>query len=293
MDLRKYEVFLRVAECGNITKTAEELGYTQSGVSHMMKSLEEEFGFPLFTRTRTGITVTQEGYCILPVLGELAKWNEQLRQVVAQIKGFEVGKIRIGVFESISFSWLPKILAQFHHDYPNIDVDLLVGGANEIEGWLSEKSVDMGMVRLYPHSKLDTVPLYKDDYVAVLPPDFPVGNKKVFPLEDFNKQTFIMTARESDFDIHAIIEKYHIVPSIKFSSTDDHTILSMVASGLGVTILPNLILTGRSCRIRHLPLKPALSRTLGIAVPSLKEASPAVRRFIGCAVAVMKEDPKA
>lgn len=289
MDLRKYEVFLRASECGSLTKAAEELGYTQSGVSHMMKGLEEEFGFPLFTRTRTGIVVTQEGRRILPAIGELAKWNEQLRQVVAQINGFEVGSIRVGVFESISYHWMPRILSRFHREYPRIDVDLLIGGANEIETWLSERRVDLGVYSLRPRCGFDSVPLRRDRLVAVLPLDFPVGRRKSFPLEDFNKQPFISTARGCDFDIHGIIEKYRIVSDIQFTSTDDHTIVSMVANGLGVSILAELMLAGHKNVVRTLPLKPAMHRTLGMIVPSLKEVSPAVRRFMDCIAAVMKE----
>lgn len=104
MDFRKYEVFLRTLECGSLTRAGEELGYTQSGVSHMMKSLEEEVGFRLFSRGRAGMELlTSEGARIVPIIRELSKWNEQLSQVLSSIKGFELGTIRIAAMASISF----------------------------------------------------------------------------------------------------------------------------------------------------------------------------------------------
>ena len=105
MDFRKYEVFLRTLECGSLTRAGEELGYTQSGVSHMMKSLEEEVGFCLFSRGRAGVELTAEGARIVPIIRELSKWNEQLSQVLSSIKGFELGTIRIATIASISFHW--------------------------------------------------------------------------------------------------------------------------------------------------------------------------------------------
>lgn len=291
MDQRKYEVFLRAIECGSLTRTAAELGYTQAGVSHIVKVLEQEFGFPLFSRSRAGVALTKEGRLLLPVVSELEKWNEQLRQLTAQIKGLEVGSITVGVFESISFSWLPRILAKFHRDYPNIEVGVKVGGTEEIEGWLSENRADIALYSLHPHSGFCTTPLRRDRMMAVLPPDFPVGGRKTFKVEELKGQFFISAPRGNDSDIDAIISRYKIVPSIKFTSTGGQTIISMVENGLGVTILAELMLTGHVSCVQALPLRPAISRTLGMAVPSLKEVSPAVRRFMDCVTSVMKEAP--
>lgn len=289
MDRRKYEVLLRAVECGSLTKTAEELGYTQSGVSHIIKGLEEELGFPLFTRSRSGVVLTKEGRLVLPVINDIERRNEQLRQLTAQIKGLEIGSITVGVFESVSFSWLPQILTKFHRDYPNIGADVLVGGADDIDGWLAEKRVDVAIYSLHRNSGFDTVPLRKDRMMAVLPPDFPVGARKTFPIGELRGQSFISSRRGNDSDIDAITSKYHIVPSIKFTSTGGQTIITMVENGLGVTIMAELMLTGHDNCVRALPLRPAISRTLGMAVPSLEEVSPAVKRFMDCVSSMMKD----
>ena len=68
MNIRKYEAFVRAVELGSLSKAAEELGYTQSGISHMMQSLEDEVGFPLMVRTSAGILPNTEGEMLLPIL---------------------------------------------------------------------------------------------------------------------------------------------------------------------------------------------------------------------------------
>ena len=100
MDTRKYEVIIKAAECGNLTKAGESFGYTQSGVSHMIKGVEEEFGFRIFMRGRDGVSLTTEGERVLPFLREIAKWNESLGQTVSAINGLIRGQLRIGSFTS-------------------------------------------------------------------------------------------------------------------------------------------------------------------------------------------------
>ena len=87
MNIRKYEAFVRAVELGSLSKAAEELGYTQSGISHMMQSLEEEVGFPLMVRTSAGIQPNHEGKMLLPVIRQLLNTSESLEQHIAEIKG--------------------------------------------------------------------------------------------------------------------------------------------------------------------------------------------------------------
>ena len=87
MDTKKYEVFEKTVELSSLTKAAEELGLTQSGVSHIIAALEEEFGFPLLTRSRTGARLTPEGEKIMPFLRDILRSQEQLDQTAAELRG--------------------------------------------------------------------------------------------------------------------------------------------------------------------------------------------------------------
>lgn len=80
MDITKYEVLLRAVDCGSLTRAAEEMGYTQSGISHMMKSLESEVGFPVLVRSRSGVSLTKGGETILPYIRTIVNANNHLTQ---------------------------------------------------------------------------------------------------------------------------------------------------------------------------------------------------------------------
>ena len=99
MDLNKYEVLLRVVDLGNMTEAALELNYTQSGISHMVKDIEEEFGFKLFIRSKKGVTLTREGIEIMPRIRALVEASDSLRQSVANVSGIQIGSVRIAAFQ--------------------------------------------------------------------------------------------------------------------------------------------------------------------------------------------------
>ena len=125
MNIRKYEAFVRAVELGSLSKAAEELGYTQSGISHLMQSLEDEVGFSLMVRTSTGISPNTVGEMLLPVIRELLRTSEALEQHIAQIKGADIGSIRIAAYPSVATYWLPQIIASFQKDYPNVEIQII------------------------------------------------------------------------------------------------------------------------------------------------------------------------
>lgn len=280
MDTRKYEVIIKAAECGNLTKAGESFGYTQSGVSHMIKGVEEEFGFRIFMRGRDGVSLTTEGERVLPFLREIAKWNESLGQTVSAINGLICGTLRIGSFTSIAIHWLPKIIRRFQQDYPNINIDITEGGISALEKALEEGSVDLTFMSVQPGRSFDRLILKKDPFLAILPKGHPLEREKSFPLEAFNGVDFILVTRGFDYDTNRLLKKYAITPNIKFTSHDDHTVFSMVENGLGVSILPELVMQSYKERSITLPLEPEVYRDIALCLPSFAEASPASRRFI-------------
>ena len=124
MNIKKYEAFIRAVELGSLSKAAEELGYTQSGISHMMQSLEEEVGFPLLVRTSSGILPNAEGETLLPAIRRLLRTNDALAQTIAQIKGADSGRVRVIAFSSAAACWLPEVICRFQRDFPHVEVML-------------------------------------------------------------------------------------------------------------------------------------------------------------------------
>lgn len=280
MDARKYEVIIKAAECGNLTRAGEDFGYTQSGVSHMIKAVETEFGFRIFLRGRGGVTLTEEGSRVLPYLREIVKWNERLTQTVGSLNGLIAGTLRIGSFSSIAAHWLPQIIKRFQSDYPNIKIEITEGGTDALEAALEEGAADLALMTCQPGRGFEHYALYSDPFLAILPPEHPLASRGEFPLEAFNGEDFVIVTHSYDYATSRILEEHSLTPNIKFTSRDERTIFSMVENGLGVSILPELVMRGWSGRAVTLPLKPGVTRELAICLPSFAEASPACKRFV-------------
>ncbi|MFC6651128.1 LysR family transcriptional regulator [Paenibacillus rhizoplanae] len=280
MSLIKYEVFLKVVELGSLTKAAEMLGFTQSGISHTLSSLEQEFGFPLLVRSRSGVKLTVNGEQVLQPIREILNWNEQLKQQVADIHGLETGTITIGTFTSVSVHWLPDIIKQFREEYPYIEFKLMEGGYLEIEQWIEAGVVDCGFLSLPTREKFEVIPLMQDRMLAILPLGHPLSKAPHMPLAQIAYEDFIIPKPGSDYDVQRVLEKAGIKPNIKFSAGDDYAIIAMVEKGLGISILPELVTRFQYERVAMLELEEQSFRSLGIAVSSMKYASPATRRFL-------------
>lgn len=281
MNIKKYEAFIRAVELGSLSKAAEELGYTQSGISHMMQSLEEEVGFPLMIRTSAGIFPNSEGEMLLPIIRQLLNINESLEQYIAKIKGADTGHIRIASFSSVAIYWLPSIISAFQKDYPNVEIQIVESGADHIGEMMDNHEADLCLYTGDEKRSFDWVPLCKDQMLAVLPPEHPLAKKGApVPIRAFEDEQFIMPLAGYDFEVRQVLDKLKKMPHIRFTSCNDYAIINLVTQGLGVSILAELLM----CNYRHtavaLPLDPPQYRILGMGVPQLKSVSPVTRNFM-------------
>lgn len=265
------------------------MGYTQSGVSHILKSLETEMGFPLFIRSKQGVRLTKNAETVLPLVRSLLSRYEILEQTVNDLNGLETGKLVIATYSSISVNWMPPIIHRFQEVYPGIDISLMEGGADDIVGWLNDDIADFGFVSHRNMESLEWISLCEDPLVAVLPKDYPPPASGVFPIREFEGKCFIISAMGTDYDIHYALEASGVKPDMRFSATDDHTIIAMVANKLGVSILPQLMLSNYEDQVSSYLLEPYFSRDLGIAVKSRASMSPAAAKFLEITKQILPE----
>ena len=280
MNIRKYEAFVRAVELGSLSKAAEQLGYTQSGISHMMQSLEDEVGFPLMVRTSTGIQPNSEGEMLLPVIHQLLNTSESLEQHIAKIKGIDTGRIRIAAYPSVAAYWLPGIIRTFQKDYPNVEIQIIEVGSGAIESIMAARQAELCIYAGGEGKEFEWVPLCRDRMMALLPPEHPQAGNASLPLKELASEEFIMPMPDYDGEVRFILDKLDHWPHILFSACSDYTIINMVTEGLGVSILPELLLKNYNHRAVAMPIEPAQERVLGIGVPQLKSASPVTRNFI-------------
>ena len=289
MNIGKYETLMAVVEYGSLTRAAQSLGCTQSAVSHSIESLEQELGFALLKRGRAGVRLTGEGERLIPAVRNLLNSAEQLAQTAASIRGLESGTVRIGSFTSVAVHWLPPVLKEFQKDYPRVEFKLLNGDYHDVEQWLMEGSIDIGFVNVPSTVDCECIPLMEDRLLAILPRHSRFESYPRFPLVECETEPFISLLESSDHDARRALEAAGVKPNVRFYTKDDYAIIAMVEQGLGISIMPELLLKGRHDDIQMLPLVPEARRTIGIAIAAGDKAGPATRRFADYVVRYVTE----
>ncbi len=280
MNIQKYMSFVWTVEYGSFTKAAEKLHYSQSGISRMIADLEKEWNVILLERIKGGVKLTSDGLKLLPYAKRLVVEYNRLQMQVDELNGLKSGLIRIGTFSSVATHWLPNIIKEFQKDYPHIDYELLLGDYDEIEEWILEGRVDCGFLRLPTHSEFETIFLEQDKLMAIIPENHPLANCEKFPIVALCDEPFMLLEKGAKAEISEIFEKYNLTPKVHFTTWDDYAIMSMVESGLGISILPQLILKRIPYKIVAKELEVPAYRNIGLALRSKKLASLAVKRFI-------------
>lgn len=280
MNILKYMAFIKTAEYGSFTKAAEVLHYSQSGISRMIGDLEKEWRVTLLERSRWGVSLTSDGSRLLARAQKLCEEYRKLQMEVDDLHGVQSGLIRIGTFSSVATHWLPNIIKAFQKDHPNIDYELLLGDYAEIEEWIAEGRVDCGFVRLPARPAFETIPLARDDLLAVLPEGHPLAESERMPASALCSEPFILLERGARTDVTEIFEREGLSPRVRFTTWDDYAIMSMVESGLGISILPELILRRIPYRIVAKKLAVPAYREIGLALRERESASLAVKKFI-------------
>lgn len=279
MDTKKYALFEKIVETGSLTRAGESCGMTQSGVSHVLTDLERELGVPLLRRSRTGVRLTPEGERLYPLLREILRREETLKSAAGELAAKVTGTVRIGTFTSVAVQWLPGMMQAFQAENPNAEFRLYNGDYGDVEGWIDSRQVDVAFVALPAELKCTCIPLWEDRLLAVLPRGHRLAEGKTCSVREIAREPFISLLAASDNDARRAMEQAGTRPNVRFTTKDDYAIIAMAAQGLGVSILPELLLQGRQEKICALPLDPPASRTIALALPEGERAVPAAKRF--------------
>lgn len=281
MSVTKYQVFLTVATCGGFTKAAEELHFTQSGVSHTIAALENELGVPLFVRNRGGVTLTADGRTLLPYIQALWDDANRLEQKAADLQGLETGLVRVATFNSVSVQWLPYMLKSFREKYPHIDFELLpCVENNQLETAVLTGQADCCFLSLPSTSPLDSWLLHRDQWKVIVPYGHPMAGRDPFPAENLATEPFILLQEKSDHEVAAVFDRLGIRPNIQYILRDDLSILAMVSNGLGISIMPELMLEHCPYPLVACSLPEPFYRNIGLAVKDKNTLSLSTRRFM-------------
>ena len=259
------EALAAAADQGSFTRAAEQLGYTQSGLTHMMDALEREVGFSLLQRDHNGIQLSPQGRQLMPAIREFLQANANLENQINAISEQKKEVIRIAAYASIAMHWMPELLYRYKRVCPEVSVDLrMVDNALEPYELLESGQTDVIFASRQNYSFCDWTPLYNEKMYAILPKDYPLNGRTTFPLEEFSGQDFLMPYGRFDIDVNAAMDSVGVKLNASVSRVDDETVIRMVGHGLGVTMMTELMIRGRTDDVLCVPVDPPRLRELGM-----------------------------
>lgn len=278
--MNRYQVFLKVAETKSFTRAAQALDYTQSAVSQMVHTLEEELGCTLLSRAKSGVSLTADGMEYLPYIRSICNACQELERKKSEMKGLENSVIRIGTFTSVSRNWLPHLMKRFKERYPTVQFVLLQGDYTNISQWIQEGSVDFGFVSPMAVSGLHLTELYQDEMMAALSLGHPLAGNATLTLAQLAREPLILL----DEGAHSVpLEAFSqsgLTPDIQYRVYDDYSVISMIEQGLGISILYRTVLQNTAQALEIRPISPAITRTVALACQDRRALSAASRAFI-------------
>ena len=281
MNTQKIRILLTAIDKGSLTKAGQALGYTQSYLTQIMKSFEDEVGFPLLVKTNRGVEPTQEARSLLPAMRRIIESEEQFEQEAAELQGLRKGTIRIGTFVSTSVYWVPQILEYFQNHHPQVVFQIEELGHDEMIDGLVDGSLDIALMS-FPGDKagIDFIPILEDPMLIALPSGHELSKYDYVPVDKLKDHPFIMTYKSYDKDPQRVFEDAGFVPQVRYYSRDDFAVLSMVQRGLGLAILPELTINEFPGDYETRMLEPEAYRTLGIGIRSYEYAGPLAKFVI-------------
>lgn len=276
--MNRYIALQKIIELGGFTKAADSLGYTQSSISQMIASLENELGIKLLTRSRHGVKLTIEGAELYPFIERSIYQYRSMQEKADEIKGIETGIIRVGTISSVTCHWMPQLINGFKEEYPNVQFLFHQGDYTLIPEWIASGQIDFGFVNPLAGTNLKTKTIKSGEMLAVLPKNHPLAKKKSIQLQEIAEEPYILLEEGHYSEPMAAFEAAGITPNIQYTIHDGYAIMLMVEAGLGVSILAELILRRTNYDIVCLPIDPPITRTLAVGYKD-KDSLPIASKY--------------
>lgn len=280
MTLIQFQVFIAVIEAGSFTRAADALHMTQSAVSQTIHALEAELGVTLLVRNRSGVYPTHIGGRIQQHAREILTQVRCMTDEATAAKGVEEGTLRIGSTPSISARFLPGLLGEFKKRFPGVNIALFEGNQSDMNQWLLNSVIDVGLLELPASESIETVPLLSDSLSVVVSHDHAFASRNTVSLEEIANECLILSKAEANALVGQLFHERGLYVNSKFEVQDMTTILALVLEGIGIGLLPELSIPKHLEALAKVPLAPAIIQEVGIGVRALATISPVAAEFV-------------
>ncbi|RVX44664.1 DNA-binding transcriptional LysR family regulator [Nonomuraea polychroma] len=283
MQLQQLASFVAVAETRHFTQAAERMRVAQPSLSKQIKALESDLGAPLFSRARGNVTLTPAGEALLPLARRILADADTARQEVAQLAGLRRGRVRLGATPSLCAGLLADVLARFHRAYPGIELLVEEGGSRDLVRALARGQLDLSLVIMPLQSddpSLVTEEILRENLVVVSNSHEP-SKGPYMEIEDLRGRPMVMFRRGYDLReaTLAACRQAGFEPRFAVQGGEMDAVLRFVEAGLGVAVVPSMVLDGRPGLSGTPLVPPGLSRTIALAHRKDVEPTTAAQAF--------------
>jgi DNA-binding transcriptional LysR family regulator len=293
MQLQQLAYFVAVAETRHFTRAAARERVAQPSLSKQIQTLERELGAPLFSRARGNVALTPAGEALLPVARRILADVETARLDVQDLVGLRRGRVRLGATPSLCTGLLPDVLGHFRERYPGISLVIEEGGSRDLIRHLAVGSLDLALIILRPQAHdpaLSATPLLREDLVVASAGSFPATAARIADLRDGPMVMFRDGYDLRDVTV-AACRAEGFEPRYAVEGGEMDAVLRFVEAGLGVAVVPSMVVAGRD-RLRATPFAPpGLSRTIALAHRRDVEPPRAARAFQSTLLAQLGSAP--
>lgn len=282
MDLRQMEYFQMVCRLNNLTRAAERLHVAQPAISVAMQKLEEELGVQLFSRNQKQFTLTTEGQVFLARVEDILSRTQDAILEMHEYRELRKGTIKLGVPPMIGSYLFPHIFAGFKQVYPSLDLSVIEEGSLAIRGMLERDELDLGIVITCHMSPLLQSELITSGEILVcLSPFHPLAGVEKIDFAQLRQEPFILL-KEDTYHRQVILQqckRHNFEPNIILASSQIDTIRGLVARGVGISFLFDVI-AWKDPQIQCVPLSEPLCIEIGLAWKKDRYFSKASQAFL-------------
>ncbi|CAM4290168.1 LysR family transcriptional regulator [Paenibacillus phoenicis] len=300
MELRQLLYTLKIAEEKNFSRAADKLHIAQPSLSQQLSKLEQELGVKLFQRNTSTVELTYAGASFIAHAQKIMDAVAQLRQEMDDISQLRAGRVVVGSMPITGSHLLPYVLPAFKASYPNIQVTLLEDTSLNLEKLTAEGGTDLSLLSLpLLEPTLSYEPIGEEIIDLAVPPDHPLTKtpgvlEQGVEMKQLENEPFIVLKKGQGFRKMTadLCREAGFEPNVVFESNNIETVQSLVAAGMGITLVPRFIARAKRSELipAYLPLAaPAPSRTLVIAYRKGRYLSKAAEAFIETFKKTMEE----
>jgi molybdate transport repressor ModE-like protein len=288
LDVRRLRVLRAVARAGSFSGAAQELSFTQSAISQHVAALEREAGTSLVDRGARGVRLTDAGRALVAHADAIVARLDEAERELAAIAGLEGGELRLASFPSAGAALVPDAIALFDERYPDVDLSLAEAEPYDAIPGLKAGRFDLAVVFDYRpfleerHDDIELVHLLDDVQHVALPRDHPLAGRARVKLADLADESWINGERACGEFVIQICLANGFEPTVTLESSDYATMQGLVAAGVGVTLIPDLVLaTGLNPGVAVVPFAgdPPVRR-IWAAMPAESYRAPATEAMV-------------